>query len=147
MLNKISMKLATILAVQGASTFPASADTWWEIGDQTLYFEDGIDGMGVLVYLTDTNEPNPNFKLFIGEMEDIYFGRKDYEARAYYGYMANYASDQDCGPSRVDAYGQSYSNWSYAELTFGADWQHFTLVLDHCGEGDYIETLQGTPGQ
>ncbi|PRY78000.1 hypothetical protein [Marivita geojedonensis] len=144
--KKTTANMACLAACVSIASM-AHADTWWEVGDQTLYFEDAKDGMGVFVYLTPANVANPNFKLFLDEMEEVYYGRQDFGPATYTGYMANYAAEQDCGPTRYDAYGEPYSNWSTARMTFGADWRYFTLTLDDCGKGQYVETLDGTPGK
>lgn len=137
--------LSSVLIAGMSIGSTAAADIWWEVGDQTLYFDDGIAGMGVFVFL-DNYETNPDFKLFVDGMQDVYVGQSDYQTRPYSGYMVSYTSDFECGTTRTDPYGQVFTHWSTATLAFEQDENYFTLTLDNCGYGKYIDTYYGTPG-
>ena len=135
-----------ILGAALALASPAAADTWWETEEGTFYFNGGVDGWGEFVFI-ENGQVVDGFKVFIDEMEDVYYGRSDFEMRSYVGYYAIYDSNEYCSITRLDPYGNQIADYGEARMTFQGNWQYFTLELTQCADDDRMHVLYGMPGQ
>ena len=135
-----------ILGVACAVAAPVAADTWWETEEGTFYFNGGVDGWGEFVFI-EQGQAIPGFKIFIDEMEDVYYSRTDFEMRSYVGFYANYDTHDSCGIVRVDPYCEQFASYGEVRMTFQGNWEYFTLEYDECGRDGTTQYLYGTPGQ